>query len=131
MRKLGWVVGLVLVVGLLGAARCPAGGLPVTRVENTTAGGYMIWIQNTTTCAQTTFNIKLQVPVARLTAVAINGTGIASIAGSGQLWTVRLVGAGLRPGGFLVLSVTGANPVVEATCAKLVGWVLTTPPVCR
>lgn len=129
MRKLGVLVGLVLVVGLLGVAQCPKGGLPVTRVDNTVAGGYLIWVQNSAPVSHTTFNIRFEVPVAKLAVTAINGTGVKSITGSGTLWKVVLAGAGLKPNGFLLLSVTGVSPVVEGKCEKLVRFVFTTPPI--
>ncbi len=132
MRKLAVLMGLVLVVGLLGAAQqCPKAGLPVTRVDNTTAGGYLIWVRNTAPVSHNTFNIRFEVPVAKLAVTAINGTGVKSITGSGTLWKVVLDGAGLKPNGlgFLVLSVTGVSPAVEAKCEKLVRFVLVTPPI--
>lgn len=129
MRKLGLALGLVLVVGLLGLAQCPKSGLPVTRVDNTVAGGYLIWVQNVASVSHNTFNIRFEVPVATLKAVAIQGTAVKSITGQGTLWKVVLDGKGLKPGGFLVLSVTGVSPVVEAKCENLVRFVFTTPPV--
>jgi len=130
MRSLGLVFGLVLMAGLVGVAACPTAGLPVTRVDNTTAGGYVIWVQNDAACSHTTFNVVLQVPVTKLAAVAINGTA-ATVTGAGQVWTVKLAGAGLKPGGFLLLSVTGVAPAVPATCEALVKFVFTSPPFCR
>lgn len=130
MRRLGLVFGLVLVVGLLGMAACPAAGLPVTRVENTTTGGYIIWVQNDAACSHNTFKVVLRVPVASLKAVAL-GPAVASIAGAGDIWTVTLAGAGLKPGGFLLLSVTGVAPAVPATCEALVKFVFTVPPFCK
>jgi hypothetical protein len=112
-------------------AQCPRAGLPVTRVESTAPGGYLIWVRNGAPVSHNTFNIRLEVPVTRLLAVAVNGTAIQSITGSGTLWKVVLAGAGVRPGGFLVLSVTGVTPAVAATCEALVRFVLTSPPIYR
>ncbi len=132
MRKVGWVVGLVLALGLLGTAACPSVGLPVTQVYSTGAGVYGVWIYNCAPVSHNTFKIVFQVPVAALTAVAINGTAVQEITGAGMVWIVKLAGAGVKPGGYLVLTVKGASPAVEATCEALFRYVFTTPPIyCR
>lgn len=130
MRRCVMVVGLVVAMGLLAAAQCPPIGLPVTRVDPTTTGGYLIWIQNTAKCAYNEFLIVFQVPVTGLRAVAVNGTAVEEITGSGPVWRVKLVGAGVAARGFLILSVTGVAPAVPATCPALVRAVFPAP-LCR
>ncbi|MBC7220372.1 hypothetical protein H5T55_02660 [Candidatus Bipolaricaulota bacterium] len=132
MAKLGWVIALVLALGLAGAAACPPVGLPVTQVYSTGEGIYGVWIQNCAPISHNTFKIVFHVPVGDVTAVAINGTQVLEISGTGNVRIVKLAGAGVKPGGYLVLTVKGVSPAVEATCEALFRFVFTTPPVyCR
>lgn len=120
----------LLAMGVLAVGQCPTVGLPVTRVDQTVSNGYLVWVQNTAKCSYTEFSIVFQVPVAALRAVTINGTQVASVTGEGAVWKVTLQGAGLRPNGFLLLSLTGVNPVVPAACKDLVRAVFPAP-LCR
>lgn len=132
MRKLSWVVGLLLAVGLAGAAACPGVGLPVVGVYSVGEGNYGVWIHNCAPVSHKTFKIVFEVPVTALSAVTINGTAVEEIKGADRVWIVKLSGAGVEPGGYLVLTVKGASPAVEATCEALFRYVFTTPPVyCR
>ncbi len=119
MRKLGIAVALILSLGLLGVAQASV-TVPCTRVDPTTAGSYIVWVQNNTTKNIVEFRIVFAVDVKVNNAVGINGTDKLAITGEGQVWTVKLAGAGLKPGGFLLVSVTALEAVTGTGCASLV-----------
>lgn len=119
MRKLVTVFALILGLGLVGAARTVA-PLPCTRVDPTAAGSFLVWVQNNTTRHIVEFRIVFAADVRVNNALGINGTNRRAIVGEGGVWTVFLEGPGLRPGGFLLVSVTALEPLTVTRCADLV-----------
>jgi len=119
MRKFGIAAALILSLGILGIAQATV-TIPCTRVDPTAAGSFLVWAQNTTTVNRVEFRLVFTVDVRVNNAVGINGTDKIAITGEGQVWTVRLAGPGLRPGGFLLVSVTALESVTVIRCADLV-----------
>lgn len=117
MRRLGIVVALILSLGLLGVARAT---VPCTRVDPTTAGSYLVWVQNNTTKNLVEFILVFTGDAKVTNAIGINGTNKLAITGEGGVWTVKLDGAGLKPGGFLLVAVTLVESVTVKGCADLV-----------
>jgi hypothetical protein len=119
MRKLGIAVALILCLGLLGVPQASV-TIPCTRVDPTAAGSFLVWVQNNTTKNIVEFRIVFAADVRVNHALGVNGTNRRVITGEGGVWTVILEGAGLKPGGFLLVSVTALEPVTVTKCADLV-----------
>jgi len=126
MKRLGLLLGLVLVAGLIGVAACPPVGLPVAKVQEVGGGNYIVSVQNTTACNVTTVKVFLLVPVTTLQVITFGPAATAT--GAGSIWTINIAAPGLKPGGLMLLGLNGVSPVVPGTCEALVKYLFVSPP---
>ena len=125
-KRLGLLLGLVLVAGLVGVAACPSVGLPVAKVDAIGGGNYIVWVQNTTTCNVTTIKVFLMVPTTTFQVLPFGPAATAT--GAGSVWTIQIAAPGLKPGGLMLLGLKGVSPVVPGTCEALVKYLFVSPP---
>lgn len=124
MRSLAVATCLILGVSLLGAA------VPVAKVQPMSPGAFWVWIQNTATCPFDTFKLVFAPQAVTVRALTINGPQVAEIKNVSGVVTVKL-SAGLKPGGWLIVGVTGAPTTYTAETLLKYKEAFTVPPFCR
>lgn len=124
MRKLAVAACLVLGISLLGAA------VPVAKVQPMSAGAFWVWIQNTATCPFDTFKLVFAPQGITVKAFTINGPTVKEVTNVSGVVTVKL-NAGLKPGGWLIVGVTGAPATYTEKTLLKYSEAFTVPPFCR
>ena len=121
VRKLTLAVSLMFGLSLVAAA-----AVPFARVEATSPGNFIVWIQNTESCTVNLVKILFREDV-DVEAITINGPAdtIVKFNRVTRICVIE-VPAGLKPGAWLVLGITGAKATALGDVVKL-NWAFTSP----